>query len=100
MKGIKEWVEDLASNKELAKKFEGLEDSKEVVNLAKKEGYEFTEDEFMDLRMEAVSGGKISLDGLWGSLKDIFYDMKGRFEGKGKLQRKGEEKLRHLKDWF
>lgn len=59
MKGIKEWIADINSNEELMKKFEGIEDSKEVVELAKKEGYEFTEDELMDLKMEAVSGGGI-----------------------------------------
>ena len=57
MKGIKEWAMDVDSNEELAKKFEGIEDPKEIVELAKKEGYEFTEDELMDLKMEAVSGG-------------------------------------------
>ena len=56
-KGIKEWVEDLAANEKLAKKFEGIEDPKEILELAKKEGYEFTEEKLMDLKMEAVSGG-------------------------------------------
>lgn len=59
MKGIKEWAIDVASNEELAKKFEGISDSKKIIELAKKEGYEFTEQELMDLKMEAVSGGKI-----------------------------------------
>ena len=57
MKGIAEWAMDVDSNEELAKKFEGIEDPKEMVELAKKEGYEFTEQELMDLKMESVSGG-------------------------------------------
>ena len=57
MKNIKEWAERIENDEEFAKKFEGIEDSKEMLDLAKKEGYEFTEEELMDLRMEAVSGG-------------------------------------------
>ena len=55
-KGIQEWKERISPDEEFAKKFEGLEDS-EMMELAKKEGYNFTEDEFMDLKMESVSGG-------------------------------------------
>lgn len=64
MKGIKEWAMDVDSNEELAKKFEGIENPKEIVDLAKKEGYEFTEEELMDLKMEVVSGGFS-----WNSIK-------------------------------
>ena len=56
-KGIKEWVADMEANEEMLKKFEGLEEPEEVVKLAKELGYEFTEDEFSDLQMDAVSGG-------------------------------------------
>ena len=55
-KGIKEWKERVTADEEFAKKFEGLEDA-EMVELAKKEGYDFTEDELSDLKMESVSGG-------------------------------------------
>ncbi len=57
MKGLKEFIEDLAKDNKLREKFKDLRDVKEIVKLAKKEGYEFTEDEYMDKQMEAVSGG-------------------------------------------
>lgn len=57
MKGLKEFIEDLAKDNKLREKFKDLKDVKEIVSLAKKEGYEFTEDEYMDKQMEAVSGG-------------------------------------------
>lgn len=57
MKGLKEFIEDLAKDNKLREKFKDLKDVKEIVSLAKKEGYEFTEDEYMDKQMENVSGG-------------------------------------------
>ena len=74
MKGIKDFVEALGNeeNVELRKGFEALKDqndAKEVVEFAKKNGYEFTEDEYMDLKMEAVSGGRISIGSIWGGIK-------------------------------
>ncbi len=59
MKGLKEFIEDLAKNNKLREKFKDLKDVKEIVKLAKKEGYEFTEDEYMDKQMENVSGGAL-----------------------------------------
>ncbi len=63
MKGLKEFIEDLAKDNKLREKFKDLEDVKEIVSLAKKEGYEFTEDEYMDNQMENVSG-EFSLDNI------------------------------------
>lgn len=57
MKGLKEFIEDLAKDNKLREKFKDLKDVKEIVSLAEKEGYEFTEDEYMDKQMENVSGG-------------------------------------------
>lgn len=74
MKGIKEWINEMENNKEFAKKFESKNNIKEVIDLAKKEGYEFTEDDYMDLKMESVSGGGIfskvifKLEQGWGKL--------------------------------
>lgn len=59
MKGLKEFIEDLAKDNKLREKFKDLKDVKKIVKLAKKEGYEFTEDEYMDKQMENVSGGAI-----------------------------------------
>lgn len=59
-KGLKEFLESLKSNKELAEKLSKLDDAKEIVALAKENGYEVTEEEVMDMKMEAVSGGLLS----------------------------------------
>lgn len=67
-KGIKEWVADMEANEEMLKKFEGLEEPEEIVKLAKELGYEFTEDEFSDMQMDAVSGG-FSLGSVFGIVK-------------------------------
>ena len=64
MKGIKDWANDMENNEEVYKKFEGLENVGEIIKLAKEEGYEFTEDDFMDLQMEMVSGGGVN----WGKV--------------------------------
>ena len=56
-KGLKEFLESLKSNKELAEKMSKLDDAKEIAALAKENGYEVTEAEIMDMKMEAVSGG-------------------------------------------
>ena len=59
MKDIKQWLVDMDNDEELLQKFDSLEDINEIIELAKKEGYEFTEDEFMDLQLELVSGGSV-----------------------------------------
>lgn len=56
MNGIKEWVKKVSEDKNFAKKFEG-KGAKEVSALAKKEGFNFTPEEFMDLKMEVAAGG-------------------------------------------
>ena len=64
-KDIKAWLGKMSSDKEFNKKFDGIEDEKEIVALAKKEGYNFTEEELADVKMEAVSGGA-------GGFKNLF----------------------------
>lgn len=59
MKGIQEFLKDLKTNEELAKKFKGVEEAEAIVKLAKENGYEFTEDDYMDLQMDSVSGGSL-----------------------------------------
>lgn len=54
--GIKEWVLKLSKDKSFAEKYEG-KSAKEVAELAKKDGFDFTAEDFMDLQMEAASGG-------------------------------------------
>ena len=65
MKVIKEWLERINTDENFSKKFENLNDVKEVVELAEKEGYKITEDELMDLQIDMVSGG-----GLYRNLLD------------------------------
>ena len=59
MKGIQEFLKDLRANEELAKNFKGVEKAEDILNLAKENGYEFTEDDYMDAQMDSVSGGGI-----------------------------------------
>lgn len=58
MKGIKDWQKDVEADEELMRKFEDLEEVEDVIKLAEELGYKFTDDEFMDLQMEMVSGGR------------------------------------------
>ncbi|MBR1779290.1 MAG: Nif11-like leader peptide family natural product precursor [Clostridia bacterium] len=58
MKGIKEFLELLKNDKGILAEVEKVQDdASKVVAIAKKHGYEFTEDEYNDLKMEAVAGG-------------------------------------------
>ena len=58
MKGLKEFLEALENDQSLMKEVEKAQnDSAKIVGIAKTHGYEFTEDEFNDFLMEAVSGG-------------------------------------------
>lgn len=57
MKDLKAFMEDLTKNNNLAKKFENVVEPQKVVEMAKKEGYEFTAQEYEDLAMAAVNGG-------------------------------------------
>ena len=57
MKDLKVFFEDLATNESLAKKFEGIKKSADIVALAKEEGYEFTKKEYDNAMLEMVSGG-------------------------------------------
>jgi len=72
MKGLKEFLEALKNDKGLFAEVEKVQDdTAKIVKIAKDHGYSFTEDEYNDLKMEAVSGGRttggFNLDGL----KDI-----------------------------
>ena len=67
MNGIKDWVKKASEDKNFAKKFEG-KSAKEVSALAKKEGFSFTPEEFMDLRMEVAAGGGFSQEDAIGWL--------------------------------
>ena len=64
MKGLKEFLELLAEDKALQEEVKKVKnDTAEIVKIAKKHGYTFTEQEYDDFKMEAVSGG-INLDNI------------------------------------
>ena len=70
MKGIKEFLELLKNDKGILAEVEKVQDdASKVVAIAKKHGYEFTEDEYNDLKMEAVSGGSKYVDLIKGMLE-------------------------------
>lgn len=76
MKGLKEFLEALKENEGLLKEVEKVQDNAaKVVEIAKKNGYSFTEDEYMDAKMDAVSGGAGGngsfLDTLFGKGKEF-----------------------------
>ncbi len=73
MKGIQEFLKDLKTNDELAKKFKGVEEAEDIVKLAKENGYEFTEDDYMDAQMDSVSGG-FDIGSLFKTVKDVVND--------------------------
>ena len=60
MNGLKEWLIKCGKDKEFAKKFKG-KGANEVAMLAEQEGFNFTPEEFMDLKLESVSGGKTTI---------------------------------------
>ena len=70
--GIKDWVVKLSENTDFAKKYEG-KNAKEVSDLAKKDGFNFTAEEFMDLQMEVAAGGGFldNLDKISDKVNDV-----------------------------
>lgn len=97
MKGLKEFLELLAKDEELLKEVEKVQDdSKKVVKIAKEHGYEFTESEYDDLKMEAVSGGAAGSFDL-GSLLNQGLSAAGQYlrsgEGQQQITEAVDEKL-------
>lgn len=84
MNGIKEWVKKISEDKNFAKKFEG-KSANEVSVIAKKEGFNFKPEEYMDLKMEAAAGG----EGFWDNVKSRF---NGAVKGAKDSAMGGEEK--------
>ena len=90
-KDLKAFLEDLATNESLAKKFEGIKKSADIVALAKEEGYEFTKKEYDNAMLEMVSGGGIG-DAIWGAVKQ------GAAEGASAVWNSGKEAFNTTKD--
>lgn len=58
MKGLKEFLELLAKDKNLKAEVEKVkDDTAKIVEIAMEHGFEFTEDEFNDVKMKVVAGG-------------------------------------------
>ena len=79
MKGLKEFLEALKNNEGLRAEVEKVQgDTSKIVEIAKKHGYEFTETEFNDAKMDAVSGGEGFLDTIKNAGQKVF---QGAVEG-------------------
>ena len=88
MKGLKEFLELLKEDKVLFSEVEKVQnDAAKVVEIAKKHGYEFTEEEYNDLKMEAVSGGNI------GSTLKNLVQMGANYAGEYLSSDEGKEKI-------
>ena len=59
MKNLNDFLKDLDKNADLKQKFENTSDLKEICNLAKRYGYEFSENELTEFYLESVSGGSL-----------------------------------------
>lgn len=59
-KGILAWAKELKHNEKFAKKFEGVKTVKDILSVAKQSGYEFSEQELVDLDLDAVAGGALA----------------------------------------
>lgn len=57
MKGINEWAKEVKHNKEFAKKFEGVKNVEDILNIAKENGYSFTAKELENCDLKDVAGG-------------------------------------------
>ncbi len=96
-KGLKEFMEDLVKDNNLAEKFKDVVDPDKVAELAEKEGYYFTAKEYEDLAMAAVNGGFS-----WNDFKKGF----GKFvntagtaaQGIGNVINTGEQAFNAAKD--
>ncbi len=72
MNGINEWYRKVTTDKEFAKKFADITDNKKIVSLANKEGFNFTEEELMDLKMESAAGGGFDFMAYLNKGKELF----------------------------
>ena len=72
MKGLKEFLELLTKDKALQDEVKKVkDDTPKIVEIAKKHGCTFTEQEYDDFKMEAVSGGfKFNMDNVIGRVID------------------------------
>lgn len=77
-KGILAWAKELKHNEKFAKKFEGVKTVKDILNVAKKSGYEFSEQELVDFDLDSVAGGALGADVRANLRAGIFTDVKNK----------------------
>lgn len=77
-KGILAWAKELKHNEKFAKKFEGVETVQDILNVAKKSGYEFSEQELVDFDLDSVAGGALGADLRANLRAGIFTDVKNK----------------------
>lgn len=65
MGNIKDWVKDLNYNKETAQKYKGVKTVKDILKLAKEDGYDFKEKELLKLNLSLIAGGSDFFDEDW-----------------------------------
>jgi len=58
MKDVQKWVKDLSKNRKIAGKYKAVSTLEEIVKIAKKDGYTFSEKDLLKADMELVVGGK------------------------------------------
>ena len=75
MQGIKEWIKRMSEDKEFSKKYQNINDNKEIARLAREDGFDITEEEIMDLKMQVAAGGDGVLSDMWKSAKEIGKDV-------------------------
>ncbi len=74
--GIITWAKELKHNEKFAKKFEGVNTVQDILNVAKQNGYEFSEKELLDLDLDSVSGGLLNAKARADLKAGIFTDVK------------------------
>ena len=57
MGNVKDWAKNLKRNEEAAKKYKGVKTVKDILKLAKSDGYNFTEKELLNFNLDLVAGG-------------------------------------------
>ena len=57
-KGLDEWMQDINDDEYLMEAFMNFEDPEDVVKLASKYGYKFTEKELLEGSLAVAAGGK------------------------------------------
>lgn len=72
MSDIQSWAKDLKHNKKTANKYKGVKTVEDILRLARKDGYTFTERELVDFNFDSIAGGDLNF-GLDFDFGDKFF---------------------------